>query len=68
MFKAYGRDGPPKTQAQILAELESGALLPADLQAMLDTARDHRVATEANLRGAVAPAVSAAPADEGTAT
>jgi len=64
LFKTYAPDGPPKTQAQILAEQESAALLPAELQAMLDAARAHRIATEASLRGAVAPA---APAIEGDA-
>lgn len=66
IFKTYARGGPPKTQAQTLAEQESAALLPADLQAMLDAARAHRIAAEASMsRGAGAPVV---PTDEGTAT
>ena len=49
LFRSYARTAPPKTQAQILAEQEASALLPADLQAMLDRARTERIASEAAL-------------------
>jgi len=56
----HGR-GAPKTQAQILAEQESAALLPADLQAMLDAARAERIASEASLSaGTLVPVVEGA--------
>jgi hypothetical protein len=62
LFQAYARSGPPKTRAQVLAEQESAALLPADLQAMLDAARVERIASEASLSaGTLVPVV------EGTA-
>ena len=45
----YSRGAQPKTQAQVLAEQEVSAVLPADLQAMLDAARTERQASEARM-------------------
>jgi hypothetical protein len=67
LFRQYARSAPPKTQAQILVEREANALMPADLQAMLDAARSERAASEANFSAGLTRGAVQVRGDEGGA-